>query len=99
MKNKTGIKESFIKACKERNKILLTYFSGEYRLFYTKLCIPLQYVCAMNEYENEYYYFWDEQAEVGDRLFGLPVDDIVLLELSDENYNPNDYIIPNVSEV
>lgn len=99
MKDKESTKEDFIKARKENKKVILTYFSGEYRLFFTKLCVPIQYIRPMNSLENDYYYFWDEQSDVGDRLFGLPPEDIVYLELSDENYDPNDYIIPNTSEV
>ncbi|MBN2589330.1 MAG: hypothetical protein JXA96_05685 [Sedimentisphaerales bacterium] len=99
MKEKESTKEAFIKARKERKKIFLTYFSGKYSLFFTKLCVPIQYVRPINEFEHDYFYFWDEQADVGDRLFGLPLEDISYLELSDENYNPNDYIITNTSEV
>ena len=99
MKDKKNTKEIFIKARKERKKILLTFFSGQYSLFYTKLCIPIQYIHPINEYEHDYFYFWDEQADAGDRLFGLPPEDIVIIEATEENYDPNDYIIPNVSGV
>jgi len=99
MKEKQYTKEAFIKARKEKKKLLLTYFGGEYRLFLTKLCVPIQYVNSGNELENDYYYFWDEQADIGDRLFGLPPSDIMYIELTEENYDPNNYIIPNTSEV
>lgn len=99
MKDKISTKEAFIKARTERKKIFLTYFSGERRLFLAKLCVPIQYVCPANEFENDYFYFWDEKAEVGDRLFGVLLDDIELLDLSNENFDPNNYIMPNVSEV
>jgi len=99
MKDKISTKEAFIKARTERKKVFLTYFSGECRLFLAKLCVPIQYVCPVSEFENDYFYFWDEQAEIGDRLFGLSLDDIELLDLSDENFDPNNYIMPNASEV
>ena len=99
MKEMQSTKEAFVKARKENKKVLLTYFSGEYSLFLTKLCIPVQQVHPVAEFESYYYYFWDEQADVGDRLFGLPLSDIRYLELTDEHYNPNDYIIPNTSEL
>jgi hypothetical protein len=99
MKEKQDTKEAFTKARKESKKILLTYFSGEFSLFLTKLCIPIQYVHPETELEHGYYYFWDEQADVGDRLFGLPESEIIYLEFSGENYDPNDYIIPDTSDV
>ena len=98
MKEKQSTKDAFIKANTEKLKVLVTYFSGEYSLFLTKLCVPIQYVCAVNEQDQDYFYFWDEQAEVGDRLFGLPLQDIAYLELSDEKFDPNDYIISNISK-
>ena len=99
MKEKQSTKEVFIRAYKEKKKVFLTYYSGEFRLVVTKLCVPIQYINSVSKLECDcYYFFWDEKAEVGDRLFGLSPEDIVLLELSDDNYDPNDYIVPNMSE-
>ena len=99
MKEKQYTKETFIRARKEKKKVLLTYFSGEYKLFLTKLCVPINYVHSGIDLDNDYYYFWDEQADIGDRLFGLPPSGIKYLELTEESYDPNDYIVPNTSEV
>ena len=99
MKEKQGTKEAFTRARKETKKVLLTYFSGEFSLFLTKLCIPIQHVHSLTEYDNDFYYFWDEQGDVGDRLFGLMPSDIVYLELSDDSFDPSDYIVPNLSEI
>lgn len=99
MKEIQSTKEAFVKARKEKKKILLTYFSGEYNLFLTKLCIPVQQVHPVAEFESFYYYFWDEQADVGDRLFGLPHSEIKYIELTEEDYDPNDYILPDTNNV
>lgn len=91
-------KETFVKALKGKKKLLLTYFSGEYSLFLTKLCVPIQHSKPIAEFENDNYFFWDEQADIGDRLFGLPLSDIAYMELTDESYNPDDYIVTNLSD-
>ena len=100
MEEKHSTKDVFIRAYKEKKKVLLTYFGGEYNLSNTKLCVPIQYINSNSKLEcDSYYFFWDEEAEVGDRLFGLSPEDIISLEVSDDNFNPNDYIIPDMSEV
>lgn len=99
MKEKQGTKDAFIQARKEKKKVILTHFSGEYSLFLTKLCIPIQHALPVTEFDFDYYFFWDEHADVGDRLFGLPLSDIVNLEIADEIFDPNDYILPNMSDV
>jgi len=99
MQKKLSTKEAFIKARNEKKKVLITYFSGEYSLFLTKLCVPVQLVPPIAEFENDYYYFWDDQADVGSRIFGLAPSEIAYLELTDEVFDPNNYIASNTSEV
>jgi hypothetical protein len=89
----------FIEALKERKKILLTYLNKEQTFFITKTCVPLQHVQPLSENGQGYYYFWDEHADIGDRLFGLPSSDIKYIEMTSETYNPNDYIVPNTCDI
>ena len=71
----------------------MTYFSGQYDLNLTKLCVPLQY-SPPDEEDPECYYFWDSEADVGTRVLVLPPSQIMYMELGDETFDPNDYIIP-----
>ena len=86
----------FIKATKDRKKVILTYFSGQQNLYMTRLCIPIQFDPSESEYDSECYYFWDSEADVGERLLAMPPSEITYIELSDETFDPNDYIIPEV---
>ena len=86
--------EKFMQAVKKRRKVILTYYSGEYSLNLTKLCVPLQYSPPGRGQDSNYYYLWDSEADVGERILGLPVSQIMYMELSDNTFDPNDYIIP-----
>ena len=74
----------------------MTYFSGQQNLYMTRLCIPIQFDPSESEYDSECYYFWDSEADVGERLLAMPPSEITYIELSDEIFDPNDYIIPEV---
>jgi hypothetical protein len=89
--------DRFTEALNERKKILLTHFSGEQNLYLTRLCIPLEHIQPISENGSDFYYFWDENADVGERIFGCPSSEIHYIESSEESFNPNDYIIPNRS--
>lgn len=84
----------FIQATKDRKKIILTYFSGQKSLYMTRLCVPIQFAPSDSQDESECYYFWDSEADVGERLLALPPSEIAYMELSDEIFDPNDYILP-----
>jgi hypothetical protein len=99
MQKNQHTEDIFIKAQEVKKKLLLTYFSGEHNLFLTKVCVPLRHLDPISEKGPDFYYFWDENGDVGDRLFGLPPSDIKYMELTDETYNPKDYIVPSESEI
>ena len=99
MQNNQIKEEIFIKAQKERKKILLTYLNKEQTFFLTKICIPLQHIQIISENGSDFYYFWDEQADIGDRIFGMASSEIKYIEMTSETYNPNNYIVPNVYDI
>lgn len=84
----------FIEATKDRKKIILTYFSGQKSFYLTRLCVPIQFSPSDSKEDSDWYYFWDSEAEVGERLLALPPSEIAYMELSDEIFDPADYIIP-----
>ena len=86
--------DTFIQAAKERKKVILSYFSGQNSLFLTKLCIPIQFCPSETENSSDCYYFWDPEAELGERLLGLFPSEIANMLLSDEIFDPAKYIIP-----
>jgi hypothetical protein len=84
----------FIQAAENKKKIIITYFSGQQSLYLTRLCVPIQFSCSDSEDTPDCYYFWDSEADVGERLLALPPSQIAYMELSDETFDPAEYIIP-----
>ena len=85
----------FMQAVKERRKVIVTYFSGEYNLHLTKLCVPLRYSPPDAGGESAFYYSWDSEGDVGGRVLALSSSQIIYLELGDETFDPNEYIVPH----
>ncbi len=84
-----------MQAFKVRRKVIVTYFSGDYNLNLTKLCVPLRYASPDAEGdESDCYYFWDSKEEVGKRVLGLRPSEIIYIELGDETFDPDEYIVP-----
>ncbi len=84
----------FIQAVNDKKKIILTYFSGQQYLYLTRLCVPVQFSSTDLEDASGCYYFWDSEADTGERLLALTPSQITNMELSDETFNPADYIVP-----
>jgi len=85
----------FMQAVKDRRKVIVTYFSGEFNLNLTKLCVPLHYSPPDAGGESAFYYSWDSGGDVGERVVALRPSQIMYIELSDEFFNPSEYIVPD----
>ena len=85
----------FMQAVKNRRKVIVTYFSDECNLNLTKLCVPVRYDSPDAGKESDYYYFWDSEGEVGERLLSLRPSQIIYIELGDETFDPDEYIVPD----
>ncbi len=57
--------------------------------------MQIQAIDLNPSFKTELYYFWDEQADEGEQIFSLPLPEIKYMELSDESYDPANYIVPN----
>jgi hypothetical protein len=87
----------FIQAVKNKKKVILTFFSGQQYLYLTRLCVPVQFTSSEKGNSSKCYYFWDSEADVGERLLALKPSQITYMELSDETFDPADYIIPETN--
>jgi len=85
----------FMQAVKDRRKVIVTYFSGEYNLNLMKLCVPLHYSPPDAAEESAFYYSWDSGGDVGERVLALRLYQIIYMELSDETFDPDEYIVPH----
>lgn len=96
MQNDQEKQEVFLQAQKDKKKLLLTHYSGQHNLYLTSLCIPIEHVPPLSDNGPDFFYFWDSEADVGERIFGRPPSEIQHMELTEESFDPNDYIIPNI---
>jgi hypothetical protein len=87
----------FIQAVTNRKKVILTYYSGIKKFYLTVICVPLRYSLPDSNGGPENYYFWDEVADIGKRLLELSPSQMVLMQISDETYNPSDFICSEAS--
>lgn len=86
--------DTFIQAVKDKKKVILTYFSDRQQLHLTRLCVPIKFSYNDMEDGSDCYYFWDPEADTGERLLALAPSEIKNMVLSDETFDPADYIIP-----
>ena len=84
----------FMQAVNNRRKVILTHFSGRYNLNLTKAYVPLQYAPSGEGEDSDCYYLWDSEADVGDRVLILSPSQILYMELSDDTFDPDEYIVP-----
>lgn len=84
--------DRFMQAIRKKRKIVITHSASEGRCDVTKVCVPLDYRPARH---SDYFYVWDPQANVGERLLGLPIWQVKSIEISEEAFEPSEYIAPN----
>jgi len=84
--------EKFIHAIKEKRKVLLTYFNEEYNKNVTCLCVPLYYGPLNKKHHHDCYYFWEPEAEIGKRLLAIPIWQTMIMELTEETFEPREFI-------
>ncbi|MHC4740690.1 MAG: hypothetical protein ACYS8Z_02195 [Planctomycetota bacterium] len=84
--------DRFMQAIREKRKVILTHSTNESDSDVTKVCVPLDYRPARH---SDYFYVWDPQANVGERLLGLPIWQVKSIEVSEEAFDPSEYIAPN----
>ena len=99
MQIKQSKAEVFITALREKKKLLVTYYNRKHGAFLTKMCVPIQHIGPLSEHGSEYFYFWDEESDIGERLFGLPPSEIESMEQTEELFDPNNYILPYTNDI
>ena len=84
--------DRFMQAISEKRKVVLTHFtSSQEECDVTRLCVPVDYRSVRH---SDYFYVWDPQANIGERLLGLPIWQVKSIELSEETFDPSEYITP-----
>ena len=88
-----GHHDIFVRAIVQTKKIALTFVDNESRSNVVKRCIPVDYSSGRRARDSsELYCFWDFESGQKDCLFSLPPDAIVAMELTDEEFDPKDFV-------
>lgn len=86
----------FVRATKDKRKVLLDYFDDKHKLNFNRLCLPVYYSQAQTEGDNlDCYYLWDLASGKDKRFLGLPPSQIVSMELTEEAFDPAEFITLN----
>lgn len=83
--------DCFMQAIRDKRKVIFSHFTSEDEPNVTRLCVPIDYRPART---SDYYYIWDPEAKIGERLLGLPTWQVKSIELSEETFDPSEYIVP-----
>lgn len=78
----------FVRAIKERRKILVTYIRSEQKQTRSKLLVPVYYGPGTLQSISGSYHFWDASADTGECIASLPQSEIGRMELSEETFDP-----------
>jgi len=84
--------EIFVEAVRKKRKIIITYFSGTQNLYLTKLLVPLKYISSGSEGGVSHYFFCDLETDTNECLITLPSSMIQFMEVSEDYFDPGDYI-------
>lgn len=78
----------FVRAIKDKRKILLTYLRNGQQQTETKLVVPVYYGPETLESLSDSYHFWDALADNGEYMTTLSQSQIRRMELSEESFDP-----------
>ena len=88
-----GHHDIFVRGIVETKKIALTFLGNESQANVVKCCIPVDYSPGRRARDtSELYFFWDFESGQRDYLLSLPPDTIVTMEITDEKFNPKDFV-------
>ena len=78
----------FIRAIKNRKKVLIKCRSENGRNASTKVCCPLFYIPAGDKGGCDHYYFWEEEKGLKGNVMSVKTDDIVQIGQTHEPFDP-----------
>ncbi|HUT31335.1 MAG TPA: hypothetical protein VMX13_16195 [Sedimentisphaerales bacterium] len=78
----------FAQAIQLRRKIQLAFFT-EKQGYESRLCVPLGYKPDTTD-DQGCYCFWEPQGRPGERPLTLSADEIAVMQLSEDTYDPAD---------
>ena len=88
----------FIEAIRDKKKVILTFVSKEHCGAEDGLCGPILYSPSCVGDDSDCYYLWNFESVTGKNFLGLPPSQIVRMELTEEPFDPVEFI-PSRGEI
>lgn len=87
------MKEKFVNAIKNRQKLSVTFFSKEDRGQLTRICAPMDFGTSRRSKDGiERYHLWDYTSDEKSHTLSLKPDQIISMIEVNEFFNPSDFV-------
>ncbi len=90
----------FVRAIKDKRKVKLVFLTDAAGTKAEKLCGPMLYSPSFARDETgdelDCYYFWDFESDSGKHVLGFPSNKIVSMELTEQAFDPAEFITSGV---
>lgn len=87
------MKEDFIKAIKNKQKIRITFYSQEDMGNIIRVCAPMDFGPSRKSLDNtDKYHMWDYESDQGPHTLSLPQEQVKNIEVLSENFDPTEFV-------
>ncbi|CAL2082927.1 hypothetical protein [Tenacibaculum dicentrarchi] len=94
------MKELFINAIHNKQKIKVTFFAKKYNEDITRICAPMDFGMSQGKNtkdKSEKYHLWDFESSSGGHTLPLKPDVIKNIEVLDINFEPSEFVTWNAN--
>ena len=93
------MKEEFINAIREKNKVRLRFFSKDDGGIIARICAPMDYGPSRRaKMKNDRFHLWDYDSDQVNHVLSLNPDQVVGLETLEEKFDPSDFVTWDVQK-
>ena len=93
------MKDDFIKAIQNKNKIRISFYSKEDRSVLVRNCAPMDYGPSRRAaIKNDRYHLWDYDSDTKNHTLSLNPEQIQKIEILDERFDPAEFITWDVQQ-
>lgn len=94
-----NILDKFIQAIKDKNKVRVNFYSKEDNDILERICAPMDYGPSRRANNGpDKYHFWDYESDKGPHTLSLLPEQVEVIEVLEERFNPADFIDWSVAE-
>lgn len=88
------MEDQFIQAIHNKQKVRLSFFSKEDGRVLTRLCAPMDFGPSRRATDkSNRYHLWDYESDTKNHVLSLLPNQISSIEVTDEHFEPNEFII------